>query len=178
MKTALSYLDACFAASQISSFIHDDCKRIQIAGSIRRGKPTIGDIEIVCIPKHGVDLFGDPTDEMLLKATLEARPELTFMKGQDRQRVYLFTMPDGRQVQLDLFITTPEKWGMILVERTGSADFSRRLVTQKMMGGKMPNGMYTREGRLWRNDKVLDTSTEEKVFEELGLDWVAPENRI
>ena len=37
------------------------CHRIEIAGSIRRGKPEVKDVELVAIPKGlRVDLFGEP----------------------------------------------------------------------------------------------------------------------
>ena len=40
------------------------CEKIEIAGSIRRRETTIGDIEILAIPKvGGRDMFGEPVEE-------------------------------------------------------------------------------------------------------------------
>ena len=45
-------------ADRIVEILAPHCDRIEIAGSIRRQKPTIGDIEVVCIPKQNLDMFG------------------------------------------------------------------------------------------------------------------------
>jgi hypothetical protein len=54
--------DAKLIAINICHKLHPYCDRINIAGSIRRKKPEVKDIEIVCIPKQievdSEDLFG------------------------------------------------------------------------------------------------------------------------
>ena len=42
---------AMMLAGKVVDELAPVCERIEIAGSIRRKKPTIGDVEIVCIPK-------------------------------------------------------------------------------------------------------------------------------
>ncbi|MBU2597552.1 MAG: hypothetical protein KJ757_08345 [Planctomycetes bacterium] len=44
-------------AEELKSLLEPACERITIAGSIRRQKPDVGDIELLCIPKYvdGVD---------------------------------------------------------------------------------------------------------------------------
>lgn len=50
------------AAERLRAELAQHCERIEIAGSIRRGKPQIGDIELVAIPRvdrsEQRDLFG------------------------------------------------------------------------------------------------------------------------
>ncbi|GAI50844.1 unnamed protein product, partial [marine sediment metagenome] len=44
-------------AENLRSLLAPVCARITIAGSIRRQKPEVGDIELLCVPKYiaGVD---------------------------------------------------------------------------------------------------------------------------
>lgn len=56
-------LEAGDAACQIVNALRPQCERIEIAGSIRRQKQWVGDIEIVYIPSivtSGEDLLGCP----------------------------------------------------------------------------------------------------------------------
>ena len=71
------------------------CERIEIAGSIRRGKPEIKDIDLVCIPKIQTepDLFGGPGTQINL---LEVAISKLFW-----DRFYTARLKDGpRQKQL------------------------------------------------------------------------------
>jgi DNA polymerase/3'-5' exonuclease PolX len=151
------------------------CERIEIAGSIRRKKAEIGDIEIVCIPRYDAipDLFGNPVEQYPLTDDV--------LKAQDWQRVKngerykQFVLEDG--TQLDLFLVTRETWGLQLLIRTGPADFSHRLVTARRHGGYLPGGWRVKDGRLHGYHGVLDTPEETDVFAALGMDWIAPEAR-
>jgi hypothetical protein len=49
--TGLSYALARKLADNLIAHLAPSCERIEAAGSLRRYKPTVGDIELVCIPK-------------------------------------------------------------------------------------------------------------------------------
>ncbi len=38
-------------AEKICEWLGPDCERLEIAGSIRRGRPVVNDVDIVCVPK-------------------------------------------------------------------------------------------------------------------------------
>lgn len=79
-------------------------------------------------------------------------------------------LPSG--AKLDLFLTTPEGWGIILLIRTGSAEFSQAVVTHaKRIGRPVENGRLTIGG------VPVQTREESDVFETLGLRYVEPRNR-
>jgi DNA polymerase/3'-5' exonuclease PolX len=67
---------------------------------------------------------------------------------------------------------------VLSVIRTGSAEFSHRLVTPIEAGGWMPRDMYCRDGSLWttQGDPIL-TPQEVHVFDALGRPYVPPELR-
>ena len=58
--------EALGAARGLAYLIKDACVRVEIAGSIRRQKPTIGDIDLVVEPfmANVFDMFGEASGEM------------------------------------------------------------------------------------------------------------------
>jgi DNA polymerase/3'-5' exonuclease PolX len=151
-KLKLSLDDAKIQAQEILDHLAPACQRIAVAGSIRRQTKYIGDVEIVAIPRYPDDLFGQPAttghSHLDLKL-IQLLDDGTIQRG-DRQgpRYHQYTLPRF-DLQLDLFITNPERWGLIYTLRTGSADFSRWLVTPRASGGALPSGHYIKDGRLW-----------------------------
>ena len=162
-------------AESFMKLIMPFCERVEIAGSIRRQKADIGDIEIVAIPRQVQDsLFLEPT-----RTSKEIREMLTddqfpIFKAGDR---YIQTEFDGTQI--DLFLATPDTWGCVFTIRTGSAEFSHILVTKKSYGGYCPDNLYFREARIWnsRNDVAYSTPEEEDVFQVLRLEYIEPSER-
>ena len=55
-------------AQNVAAWLHPNCERIEIAGSLRRRKPQSGDIELVAIPSPILNMLGEPTDETLVDA--------------------------------------------------------------------------------------------------------------
>lgn len=165
------------------------CERCEIAGSIRRGKPEVKDIEIVAIPKW----IADPRPPMTLfevAATVERRnllyewavgqTSLRWIKPGTAEIVWWQPKPDGRYwrgliadgLKLDLFLAQPDNFGIIMAIRTGSAEFSTALMARaKRMGLPCADGYLTRGG------ERLATVEEQDVFALLELDYVEPPER-
>ena len=162
-------------ANQLVKVLKPVCQRIEIAGSIRRRKSDVGDIEIVCIPRElQVGLFGEKVyDVNALYIELKRNGYMPF-KGGDK---YIACMKDG--IQYDIFVATRETWGCIYMIRTGSAEFTRKMVTQKAFGGYCPFDCYFYEGRLIsrKTGECIDTPEEIYVFNALGVAYIEPEAR-
>lgn len=174
MKHSTPYQIAIETAAAFLDPLASACDRIEIAGSLRRKQDTVGDIEIVCIPKmiqsKTTDLFGLSMEINLLE---------------ERLRCLRAFKPNAKQVQIDLgtinidlFIVTPETWGVQFMIRTGSADFSKWMVTKRQQGGALPSHLQVKDGRIWSGGLPLETPEEADVFRVCGLDWIAPEMRI
>lgn len=173
-KARLPYARALDIALGFVYDIGDDCERIEIAGSLRRRKETIGDIEVVCIPKYspaGLDLFGDPC------------PARSLLEEYIGSYHLLKNGPNYKQIQLhsvnvDLFVTTPAQWGVIFTVRTGSSDFSHWLVTPRQQGGGCPGWLRVKDGRIVdKQGHPLETPEECDVFQALHVPWIEPEKR-
>ncbi len=167
------------------------CARIEIAGSIRRGKPTVADIELVAAPRFTPspdDLFGTPRNAL----DAYARERLAAGAWHHRldknghpacgERFKRLTI-EGDAV--DLFVVLPPaQWGLALLVRTGSADFSAKCMTAKSRGGFMPDGcgvhdfgIYcggTRDGSGYQGGTLIETPEESDVFKVLGVPWIEP----
>jgi len=174
----VSYDEALDWATRIRNYLEKHFDRLEIGGSIRRKKAQIGDIELVGIIKPTIetDLF-DWNKEISSIESVPQWMDLLHYKPKKMGTKYMqFTA--YYNLNVDLFLCTPETWGCIFTIRTGSSDFTRRLVTKKSKGGLCPDNMQFSDGRLWRDNIVLDTPEESDVFRELGIEFISPEERI
>lgn len=159
-------------AERVKAELAPHCERIEVAGSIRRRKADAGDIEIVCIPKtydcglfQGADTIVDPQ----FCALVDRWPAV---KGQPTGKYTQRILPDG--INLDIFIARPQNWGLIYAIRTGSADFSHRVLAT----GWARNGFKSVAGMLFSRSGVrIDVREESDLFRFAGVPWVDPEER-
>lgn len=195
----LSLTEAQAVAAEIHAALAPTCARIEVAGSVRRGKPAgIKDIEIVAISAPaGRPAFGQKevrplhalTDNLLAQGKLEHRPDKHGRHAWGAlYRRAVWNSPELGRVALDLFITDAEGWGVQFTLRTGNADFSHALVTERgklgqtpdghTVPGLLPVGMKVQGGRIRSHNGVaLPTPEESDVFKALGLPHVAPGDR-
>lgn len=146
-------------------------EQVAIAGSLRREKAQVGDIEIVAIAKVPRDLFGDPTRGLRsLDLFLAGRYDM----HKDGRKYKSF---EYEGVPVDLFLATPQNWGYIFMLRTGSAAFSHRMVTPTFVGGLLPPGVSVRGGTVFVNGRAVEVPTEQELFSLWGLEVVPPPQR-
>ena len=161
-------------ANEAKRMLAPFCERIEIAGSIRRLKPEVKDIELVCIPKT-------EAQQNLLQETLQENPVPGFIatvnqwekvRGEPTGKYTQRLLPGG--IALDLFITTPQSWGLIYAIRTGSADFSHKTLAVSWI----KKGFHSKDGVLIRAGKHYHIREEQELFDIIGLPWIEPQNRI
>lgn len=178
------------------------CERLNIAGSVRRGKQEVHDIEIVCQPKKVkvgmVDLFGEDTrkEEVTADFVKTVRELGKVIKGK----------PDGRMMQielknpfdgpyfimLDLFMPQPHDYFRQYAIRTGSADYSHKVIAKGWLrlgwvgtsdGLRLESeciGNKTPEGKIKWTCVVSDPKlppawqSEKEFFEWLGIQFIPP----
>jgi len=191
----LSLGEAETVACQLAAEMRPYCERLEIAGSIRRRKPEVRDIELVAIPEwtqatgapQGC-LFGAPTERRNMLHSWALSPEcpVRWIKPGTSEVIDWKPKEDGRYwrgrlasgAQLDLFLATPENFGLIYLIRTGSADFSQALVTFARRCGYVVNeGRLLRPATEWVDAHLIPTPEEQDVFAALRLEWVEPEHR-
>lgn len=165
-------------AEQLIEHLAPYCERIEIAGSIRRDKLDVGDIELVAIPKtiQTYDMFGQHNGQHSL---LDDRPLFErfgkiIKAGQKFVQIALW-----QGISLDLFIVTPPaRWGVIYTIRTGPADFSHWLVTPRSKGGALHTGYRVADGSVYsQRGQELPFDAERDFLDWIGLGWVEPRDR-
>jgi len=145
-------------AQEIVEQILPHCERVEVAGSIRRRKSEVRDIDLVLIPK--------PFLWNRIIATLQRTMNAKILKrGESIAQLTI------KGVNVDLYVASPETWGALLLIRTGSAQHNIKL---SMLAQK--KGMKLSHKGLVKDGKVI-ASTEKEIFEALGLSYVEPEER-
>lgn len=219
MSATIERMDRTTAIAFARAFVAEiePCTdQLIVAGSLRRRLATIGDIEVVCVPRvetlpiGGPDLFGDVKlggvdmldlhlTMLLDKGRVQKRPRSDGQVFWGPRAKYL-TFQGAR---VDLFCAVndwdkeppraePERFGWILMLRTGPYKFSKQLVVPK---GKRTNDgrpglmpAYIRAGgdlphqKGWLTYRTsggrIPTPTEKDVFELFGLPYREPWERI
>ena len=175
MGGMMKHEQACRIAEGVASILEPECERIAIAGSIRRGKPEVKDIEIVVIPKTRVvkDMFKLPITFSALEQYPWSLIGKLVLDGPRQKKIRLY---EG--IALDLYIVLPPaQWGVIYTIRTGPADFSQWVVTPRKKGGALPSSSKVSEGRVLEYGKPLAMGEEIDFLNYLGLGWIEPEER-
>jgi DNA polymerase (family 10) len=154
-------------AFKVIQTIENCCEKVQVAGSIRRRRGEVNDIDIVAIPKP----FMWPRIPILMKSELDAK---LAANGSELIRMHIpFANSLEGKAQVDFYAATPETWGVILLIRTGSRDHNVRLCVHAKALGMM---LSAARGVL-ENSVVIASKTEEDIFKALLLDYVAPQDR-
>jgi DNA polymerase/3'-5' exonuclease PolX len=192
-ETRYPYAKAHALAERIKQLLAPHCEKFHVAGSLRRMKAEVKDIEVVCIPKkeqRSVDLFGG-TKEIICNGFSFGLTEIMeeIVKGKITGR-YMQVKLKG-DMMLDLFLPHADDYYRQLAIRTGSADYSHQVIakawykkgwcgtadglrkqTECTGGGKYP----------WKCKKEKPTlppswKTEGEFFTWLGLEYIDPEFR-
>ena len=154
-------------ALEVLQLLTPHCIRCEIAGSIRREKPEVKDIEIVAIPKpYQTGLFQDGIAEVVNKWQ-KVKGEMQYGKTKYTQRI----LPEG--IKLDLFFADKENWGLILAIRTGSADYSHKVLAN----GWVKRGYKSEGGYLTQGGKTYNVLEEKDLFDRIGLAYIEPKHR-
>lgn len=149
-------------AEKYKSWLMPYCERIEIAGSIRRERPEVKDIEIVCIPRLK-DMYAFSTIVNQWKK----------IKGEATGRYTQRRLPEG--INLDLFMANENNWGLIFAIRTGSADFSHKVLAV----GWVKAGYKSKNGILYnvKTKALQEIHEEEELFELIGVPYIEPKFR-
>jgi DNA polymerase/3'-5' exonuclease PolX len=154
----MHYKKAKALADRIVQLFKPHCEKIDIAGSIRREKEIVKDIEIVCLPKKEfiqTDLFGAG----YFRVCAGFAAALTVIQSK-----VIKGNPEGRYMQLhikgggvlDLFMPQREDYYRQLAIRTGSADYSAFVLANAW---KKKGWCGTHEGLRLQRDCTLNEKT-------------------
>lgn len=160
--------EAGFAAEKIAAYLMSfpEIDSVTPAGSLRRGRETIGDIDLLAT--------GPGCEEICVSAAVEytaAYPPIVDILAKGQNKVS-FRLRNGLQV--DVRLLPRASYGAALQYFTGSKTHNVALRQRALKQG------YTlSEYALARIDdgSVVAGATEHEIYAALGLDWIPPELR-
>ncbi|MFC6087284.1 DNA polymerase/3'-5' exonuclease PolX [Sphaerisporangium aureirubrum] len=129
-------------------------ERIAYAGSLRRMKDTVGDLDVLAVgPVSLMDEF-------------KAQPYVTEVIASGAHKT---SVRADRGLQVDLRVVPEESWGAAMQYFTGSKEHNVRL--REMC---VKRGWKLSEYGLFEGETVIASRTEEDIYQALGMQWVPP----
>jgi DNA polymerase (family 10) len=133
-------------------------KGVYIAGSLRRGKSEVGDLDLVVVREEA---------ESNLNERLKTLTGTDLSKRKSCSFVY-------ENVQIDLNICNSDIKGSYILHWTGSTKENVRLrKAAKKIGCKLSqNGLFNNN-----NENLSKNKSEQEIYELLGMKYVKPQDR-
>ncbi|HVU64366.1 MAG TPA: DNA polymerase/3'-5' exonuclease PolX [Phycisphaerales bacterium] len=165
-------------------------KHVAFAGSARRGKETVGDLDILATAAAAAavsEAFRTMPDVRQVIAAGETRSSVRIAIDPEMGR-WTLEGKEGEErveptIQVDLRVLDDSCWGAALLYFTGSKDHNVRLRERALKKGLTLNeyGLFPEDGEKEppqkRGVKPVAARTEEDVYHKLDLEWIPPEMR-
>ncbi|MDD4990418.1 MAG: DNA polymerase/3'-5' exonuclease PolX [Candidatus Pacebacteria bacterium] len=136
-----------------------EVQEVNSAGSVRRMKETIGDVDFLVIsekPAKVMDYFCSLRGIIKVLAKGKTRSSVKMEQGFD----------------MDIRVISKESYGAALQYFTGSKEHN--IVLRKIAIGR---GLKLNEYGLFHGKKIVASKTEQEIYKALGLAWMEPEIR-
>jgi DNA polymerase/3'-5' exonuclease PolX len=185
----MNLAEAQTKADRILVWLQPFCERLEIVGSIRRGRPECSDVDLVCVPK-----FKSATHKLDLLTTAQVHENqlLAFLRSyvqnnsparwlgkrgepgpepQDDAVNLLLVTRAG--IQLDIFCANDSNFASLKLCRTGSKEHNVWLCNRAIqLGGRW----HTNRGIYLRGD-YIHAFTEQDIYTALDLPYIRPQDR-
>lgn len=137
----------------------DQVEKVSLVGSARRGRATVGDIDILVGAEDGREVM----------SFFVSQPDVTKVWGKGETKSSI-RVRSG--LNIDLRVVPPSSYGAALQYFTGSMEHN--IATRQIAKRR---GMKLNEYGLYRGEERIAGEIEESIYSELGLDWIPPEIR-
>lgn len=168
-----SRIEATPVVESLISQLEPACAFISAAGSYRRERITVGDLEIVAVSNGHLH---DELDHLLELGFIQKSPLRNAWGMKQRKFMY-----DGWKI--DCYIADADNLGYILWLRTGGNDgadgqerIMRYINRRREVGADKPQ-FVLEKGYLWHGPIKLRVPTESDFFALLGLPFIEPRDR-
>lgn len=156
--------EATTIAEKVKESLSPYCEKLEIAGSIRRRKPVVHDIDMVLIEK--------PEAALILSSLIASMGRMELNGDKLKRLWYGDKLPS---ISIDIYIATPATWATLLLIRTGSKENNIRLASlAKRRGWQLKangDGLFNERG------ERIAGETEQSIYEALGIPYQEPNER-
>ena len=139
--------------------------KVSVAGSVRRRKETVGDIDFLVSVKDSSDKY---LVEKIMKTFVSMDEVVKIVnKGETKSSI-----KTKQGLDMDLRLVSSSSFGSALQYFTGSKEHNialRRIAIKE--------GLKLNEYGLFKNGRKIKGETEEEIYERLKMDWIPPELR-
>lgn len=145
------------AATEIVTALEPLAERVAYAGSLRRWRETIGDVDVLATAAGEADAATIMNAFKTLSADV-------IVSGPTKTSIRM-----AGRLQADLRVVKPESWGAAMQYFTGSQAHNvavRAIAVRR--------GLKLSEYGLFREDELIASATEDEVYRALGLEWAPP----
>ena len=160
----ISIGEAALVADEVIAYLAKapGISRVSAAGSLRRMKETVGDIDVLACGKNGAEIiryFARNPNAVRVLAEGETKGSVTVRAGETER-------------QVDLRVVDASEYGAALLYFTGS-----KAHNIKLRGLAKERGLKISEYGVFRGTKRLASREEEDCYRVLGMPWIPPEMR-
>ncbi len=161
VKPRLMFSEAARSAQALLDYLRQSpaVEQVEVAGSFRRRKDTVGDLDLLAI--------STAPEAVMDRLVHFAGIKQVLGQGDTKSSVVL-----SGGLQVDLRVVPRESYGAAMVYFTGSKAHCVHLRRVAQSAGMLLN-----EYGLFRGDEPVAGATEEAVYRALGLPWITPELR-
>jgi DNA polymerase (family 10) len=146
-----------------------EIEKLDTAGSIRRRKETIGDVDFLAVVGGSVRPASAKASAGKIMDFFVSLPGIVKVWGKGATKASV-RMKEG--FDMDIRVVSPKQYGSALQYFTGSKEHNvalRKIAIDKEM--------KLNEYGLFRGRKMVAGKTEEEIYKKLGMDWIPPELR-
>jgi DNA polymerase (family 10) len=140
-------------------------KRVEQAGSLRRGRETVGDLDLLCIAADG---------ERVIKAFTQLPGVTKVLAAGETKGSALVEYSPRDTIQIDLRVVPAESFGAAWQYFTGSKEHNVHLRKLVVKRGWSLNEYSLSDAK---TGKVIASREEEDIYKALDLPWIPPELR-
>lgn len=204
----MNLTDARYIAEDLRLALEPGCvpRKAEIVGSVRRKRADVRDIEILVMPilraprpEFGQTVVFETIVDKLLYELVKGGRLFQPLQNGPKKKTYpvnleAYNLKNLNPFHFELYLVTPPaQWGVLALIRTGPArqedHFSKWCVTNRNMGGLLPDGYVVKHGAVWNVDQVdhrreprpgempLEMPDEQSFFKFLGMEFIEPQER-
>ncbi len=157
----LLLVDSMPAAMEVVGLLrgHAEVLRVEAAGSVRRLRETVGDIDIAVASEHPSRVLDDLAHLSIVKR----------VRHRDQLGSVILTR---RNLEIDVTVAPPDEFGASLLYHTGS---EHHIAALEALATRQ--GLHLSAHGLVDQDGQRIAGTEEEIYAALGLEWIPPELR-
>ena len=162
-QNRISYSDARKIANKVINLLKklNEVEKIEYMGSLRRQKETVGDIDI---------LVSSNNSEKIVNKFIKLPGVIRVLVSGKTKTSILYE----DQIQIDLRIVKTEEFGSASQYFTGSLEHN--VIMRKIAISK--NMKLSEYGLFDKTGKLIESSSEKKIYKKLGLKFIPPSERV